>query len=144
MNIDHDAWVVVADSEKALFLRNEGNRNHLQLELVNGVEQDNPPNREQGVSRPGRLYDGTTSHRSAVTNTDWHRLNKEKFAKQISDKLHELARAKKFEKLVLVSAPLILGEMRKQLHHEVTEKVIGEVEKNLTNLPIHEIEKHLE
>lgn len=143
IKIDHDAWVVVADSEKALFLRNEGDDEYLNLEVFREMEQDNPPNREQAANRRGRFNDGPNVHRSAVADTDWHRMNKEQFAKDISEKLYELAHKGRFEKLVIVAAPLVLGEMRKEMHQEVSDKVVGEVDKNLTNMPIDEIEKAL-
>lgn len=145
MKIDHDAWVVVADSEKALFLRNEGDEEHLHLEVFREMGQDNPPNREQAANRRGRFNDGGAggAHRSAVADTDWHRMNKEQFAKDIAEKLYELAHKGKFERLVVVAAPLVLGEMRKEMHQVVSDKIIGEIDKNLTNLPIDQIEAHL-
>ena len=145
-SIPHDAWVVVADSEKALFLRNEGDEEHLHLQVVSEMEQDNPPNREQAANRRGRMSDGGAggAHRSAVADTDWHRMNKEMFAKDISDKLYELAHKGRYDKLFIAAAPLVLGEMRKELHKEVQDKLAGEIDKNLTNLPIHEIEEHLQ
>lgn len=46
----------------------------------------------------------------------------------------------RFSELVLVAAPPVLGEMRKELHKEVSDRIIGEVDKDLTNHPVHEIE----
>ncbi|MEL6751591.1 MAG: host attachment family protein [Pseudomonadota bacterium] len=146
ITLDHDTWVIVADSEKALFLRNEGDDEHPNLEVIREMEQDNPPNREQAANRRGRVGNGGASmgHRSAVEDTDWHQMNKEQFAKDISEKLYELAHRGKFDKIIIAAAPLVLGEMRKEMHVAVTDKVVGELDKNLTNLPIHEIEEHLQ
>ena len=143
--IKHDTWIIVADSEKALFLRNEGDEDYPNFEVVREMEQDNPPNREQAANRRGRVSNGGANqgHRSAVDDTDWHRMNKEQFAKDISQKLYELAHKGRFERLVIAAAPLVLGEMRKEMHMEVSDKIVGEVDKNLTNLPLHEIEEHL-
>ena len=143
--IEHETWVVVADSEKALFLRNEGDDEYLHLEVVREMEQDNPPNREQAANRRGRFNDAGAggAHRSAVDDTDWHRMAKEQFAKDISEKLYSLAHKGTFDKLVIVAAPLVLGEMRKEMHMEVTDKIVGELDKNLTGMPIDEIEQHL-
>ena len=145
IKLDHDTWVVIADSEKALFLRNEGDDEYPNLEVIREMEQDNPPNREQAANRRGRFNDAGAggAHRSAVADTDWHRMNKEMFAKDISEKLYELAHKGRYDKLVIAAAPLVLGEMRKEMHKEVTDKLVGEIDKNLTNLPVHEIEEHL-
>ena len=36
---------------------------------------------------------------------------------------------------------MVLGEIRKKLHKEVTDRLLGEVPKTLTNHPVPEIEK---
>lgn len=141
--LQHDMWVLVADGEKALFLRNEGDAVYPNLEVVREIHDDNPPTREQGTDRPGRLYDTGDKHTSAVQETDWHRIEKRRFADEIASRLYKLAHAGKFDKLVLVAPPLVLGEMRKSLHKEVEEKVVGEVAKTLTNHTVPEMEKVL-
>ncbi len=138
--LKHDGWMVVADGRKALFLRNEGDEKIPNLEVFREEEQDNPPTREQGTSRPGRFSDGPSVHRSAVADTDWHQLAEDRFAKELAAILHRQAQRGRFSELVLVAAPAVLGEMRKELHKEVSERIIGEVDKDLTNHPVHEIE----
>ena len=85
--LKHGIWVVVADGEKALFLRNEGDATYPNLEVVREVREENPPTREQGTDRPGRFNDGPSAHKSAVADTDWHRVEKERFADEIADRL---------------------------------------------------------
>lgn len=144
IKLDHDVWVVVADGEKGLFLRNEGDQQYPHLIVVREVKEENPPTREQGTDQPGRNNDGPSAHRSAIEETDWHRIAKERFANEIADRLYKLAHRSAFQKIVLVAPPLVLGELRKQLHKEVADKVIGEVSKTLTNHPIDEIERILQ
>jgi protein required for attachment to host cells len=141
--LKHDVWVLVADGEKALFLRNEGDEKYPNLEVFRERKESNPPTREQGVDKPGRLNDGPSVHRSAVEETDWHRIEKERFAKEIADQLYKMAHKGDFERLVIVAPPLVMGEMRKELHKEVKDRVIGEVAKTLTNHTIEDIEKIL-
>lgn len=137
-------WVLVADGEKALFLKNEGDATYPDLSVVRKVEEENPPTREQGTDRPGRYSDGPTAHRSAVDDTDWHRLAKGRFAEEIAERLYKLAHGGKFDEIVLVAPPLVLGEIRKKLHKEVADKVSAEVPKTLTNLPVPDIEAILQ
>lgn len=141
--LDHDVWVLVADGEKGLILRNEGDRDHPNLEVVREMHEENPPTREQGTDRPGRFNDGPSVHRSAVDDTDWHRIAKERFAEEIAARLYRMAHRGDFKKIVLVAPPLVLGELRKQLHKEVEQRVTAEVPKTLTNHPVYEIEKIL-
>ncbi|MCV0394214.1 MAG: host attachment family protein [Rhizobiaceae bacterium] len=143
VKLDHDIYVVVADGEKALILRNEGDFRYPNLEVVRELEQENPPTHDQGTDRPGRFNDGPNVHRSGVADTDWHRIGKERFADEIAERLYRMAHRGDFEKLVLVAPPLVLGEMRKKLHKEVLDRIASEVPKTLTNHPLDRIEKVL-
>lgn len=139
--IDNGTWVLIADGEKALFLENKTDGQDPFFEVFREEEQDNPPNREQVANRPGRFNDGPSVHRSAVADTDWHELAKDRFAHDLADILYKQAHKGRFSKLVIVAPPNTLGELRQELHQEVTQKVIVEVPKTLTNHPIDEIEK---
>ncbi|MBO6900398.1 MAG: host attachment protein [Rhizobiaceae bacterium] len=141
--LDHDIWVLIADGEKALYLRNEGDAEYPNLQVVREVRESNPPTREQGTDRPGRLNDAAGDHRSAVADTDWHRIAKERFADEIADRLYDLAHRGDFDKIVLVAPPLVLGEMRRKLHKEVSERIVAEIPKTLTGHPIVKMEKIL-
>jgi protein required for attachment to host cells len=138
-------WVLVADGEKALFLRNEGDGQYPNLEVVREVREENPPTREQGTDRPGRLNDGGAggAHRSAVADTDWHRIAKERFADEIAERLYKMAHRGDFEAIILTAPPTVLGEIRKKLHKEVAGRVVAEIPKTLTGHPVYDIEKIL-
>ncbi|AZN71613.1 host attachment protein [Georhizobium profundi] len=143
INLKHDGWVVVADGEKALFLRNEGDAEHPNLQVFREMEQDNPPTREQGTDRPGRVHESAGPGRSSVETTDWQQLGKERFAKEIAERLYKYAHADRFDKLILVAPPKVLGEMREAMHQEVLDRIISEIPKTLTNHSIDKIENLL-
>lgn len=142
--LSHDAWVLIADGEKALFLKNITDGENPNLEVVRKEEQDNPKDIDQSANRPGRMPDNGQGQRSAMDDTDWHELAKERFADDLADLLYKQAHKHKFEQIVLVASPDTLGELRKKLHKEVEDKVIAEIPKNLTNHPIDEIEKQFQ
>jgi protein required for attachment to host cells len=144
VKLDHDIWVLVADGEKALFLRNVGDNEHPHLEVFREIHDDNPPTHDQGTDRPGRFNDGPNVHRSAVQETDWHRIEKERFAKEIAGRLYKLAHRDAFKKIVIVAPPMVLGEMRQELHKEVQARVTAEVAKTLTNHTVDDMEKILQ
>lgn len=139
--LKNGTWVVVADGEKALFLRNVTDGENPHFEVIRKEEQDNPKNIDQAANRPGRVAQSANHGKSAYDDTDWHELAKERFAADLADILYERAHKGKFDSIVLVAAPNVLGELRGQLHQEVTDKVMGEISKTLTNHPINEIEK---
>ena len=143
LKLPHDAWILIADGKKALFLRNKGDEAYPNLEVIGKEENENPATRDQGTDRPGRFSDGPSGHKSAASETDWHRLEEERFARALAAKLYEAAHAGRFEKIVIAAPARTLGELRKELHKEVSARVLGEIDKDLTNHPVGDIEKAL-
>ena len=136
-----NTWIVVADGEKVLYLRNETDGENPNFEVVRKEEQDNPKDIDQSANRPGRVGQSANPGKSAYDDTDWHELAKERFAAELAEDLYQKAHAGAFDRLVLVASPQVLGQLRAELHKEVTDRIVGEVDKTLTNHPVHEIEK---
>lgn len=139
--IAEGTYVLVADGGKALLLENVGDAAYPHLQVARKDERENPPTREQAANRPGRMYDQAGPQRSAFEDTDWHHLAKERFADDLADMLYKRVHAGRIERLILVAAPMILGELRSKLHKEVSDIVVAEVDKTLTNHPLDEIER---
>ena len=137
--LDTGTWILVADGEKALILENHGDAEAPNLHVRRKEEQDNPPTREQAANRRGRMSD-SQGNKSAFDDTDWHELQKDRFAHDIADLLYQRAHEGLFDHLVIVAAPHVLGELRKAIHKEVADRVIAEIPKTLTGQPVHEIE----
>lgn len=144
MRVPHDSFVMVADGEKMLFFRNEGDAEFPKLVVERKRELDNPPNREQKSDEAGRSFSSASPGRSAMSDTDFHELEKERFAVDATDMLKRWALRNDFESLIIVAPPTTLGEMRKHYHKEVEKRLAGEVPKDLTNLPVQEIERILQ
>jgi protein required for attachment to host cells len=139
--ISHNALVLIGDGQKALFLRNKGTAHQVKLEVEQVLEQDNPATREQGTDRPGRSFSSVGTARSAVEQADWHHIAKERFAGEIAEALYRHAHDNRFEKLVVIAPAKILGNLRQAFHVEVTDRLVGEIPKELTSHPISQIEK---
>lgn len=135
-----DTWVVIADGEKVLYLVNKGDDMDMNLVVRDKEEQDNPQAQDWAANRPGRFNDGPSVHRSSVDDTDWHQLEKERFAKDVAEQLYKDAHQGKFERLIIIASRPALSELRKELHQEVQEKILLDIPKVLTNHPIDEIE----
>ena len=140
-HVPHNALILVGDGQKALFLRNKGSAQNVRLVVEQILERDNPPTREQGTDRPGRANAGLGTARSAMDEVDWHHLAKERFAGELAEALYRHALDNRFEKLVIIAPPKILGNLRKAFHAEVTERLAGEIPKELTSHPLAAIER---
>lgn len=141
MKIAHNTFVVVADGQKMLLLRNEGDEEHPKLEVVRLRELDNPPTREQGSDAPGRSFSTAGTARSGYQETDFHQMEEDRFAIETAELLNKQALANRFDRLIVVAPPRTLGELRKHYHKEVEARLVGEIAKDLTGHPIDRIEE---
>ena len=143
VELKQGTWVLVADSEKALFLENVTDAEDPFLVVTGKEKQQNPSDEAQSANRPGRMQDGGVQQRSALDDTDWHELAKHRFAHDLAEMLYEKVHNGDFDRIVLACSPQVLGDLRKELHKEVDCCVVGEVPKTLTNHPLDKIEKIL-
>lgn len=142
MHVPHNSVIVVADGEKMLFFRNEGDGDYLNLTVERKREQDNPPDRAQKTDAPGRTFDDSGgAGRSSYEETDYHQLEEDRFAAETADILKKRALRNEFDSLVVVAPPRTLGELRKHYHKEVEKRLQGEIAKDLTGHTVPEIEK---
>jgi protein required for attachment to host cells len=132
-----------AMAKKALFLINEGNERYLNLRRLSVLENPDPPSREQGSDAPGRVFSSVGEINSAVEETDWHELQKERFAASIAGRINKAALSAEFNQIVVVAPPKILGELRHAFSKETEGKIVAELGKDLTNHTIEEIERSL-
>ena len=139
--LEHGIWILVADGEKALFLRIEGDAQYPNFQVFREMKDENPATREQGTDQPGRHFDSASPHKSGYEETDWHRIGKERFAEDVAERLYKLAHKGSFDKLIIVAPPTVLGTLRKSLHKEVSDRVVDEIPKTLTNHTTWDIEK---
>jgi protein required for attachment to host cells len=144
LKIPHNAFVFVGDGRKALFLRNEGDEKFPNLKTERVFEDVNPLTHEQGSERPGRISKTFDSgQRSAVEPVDWHQIEEHRFAKKVAAAMEEVVRTRKVPALVVVAPPKTLADLRNAFHADIRERIIAEINKDLTKHPVGDIEKHL-
>lgn len=143
LRIPHNAWVIVCDARKAMFLRNDGTPAQPKFEVGKVIEASaNPPNARQGTDRPGRIQNAV-GPTSATEETDRHELAETKFARDTATALKRSDQSGHPRNIVLVAPPHILAVLRQHLDAETRARILAEVDKDLTKHPIHEIERLL-
>ena len=75
---------------------------------------------------------------------DFHQQEEGRFAAEAAELLEKRALANDFESLIVVAPPNTLGELRKHYHKEVSDRLKGELAKDLTGHPVPDIEKALQ
>jgi len=143
--LPHDAFVFVGDGRKALFLRNEGDEKYANLVTERVLKGEvNPPSHEQGSDRPGRVYmSAGVASRSSVESPDWHEIEEHRFAERAAEALEAIVRERGAPALVIAAPARTLADLRRCLHNDVKAKVIAEIDKDFTKIPVWEIEKHI-
>lgn len=136
-------WVAVADGCKALILVNEGTDADPLLRVVSKSELDNPPSRALGTDRAGRMPGPMARQRSAVETTDWHAFEEARFVREFAKRLDHAGQREKFDRLILVAPPRVLGELRAALPAHVRARLVTEVASDLTKHPVSEIEMRI-
>jgi protein required for attachment to host cells len=144
ISLPHKAWVLVGDGRKALVLRNEGDAAFPNLR-ASDVFKDaaNPATSQIGKDRPGRTTDHLTGRHSSVEQTDWHDIAEHRFAQHVATMLDARNTAGDISALLVVAPPKTLAELRHSFSDSLKGKIIGEIDKDLTKHPIHEIERLL-
>jgi protein required for attachment to host cells len=142
-SLPHNAWVLVGDGRKALVLRNEGDATFPNLKREDVFnDAANPATAATGTDRPGRS-EHFSGRRSSVEQTDWHDIAEHRFAQHVAHMLDARNTAGDISALLVVAPPRTLADLRQSFSQSLRAKIIGEVNKDLTKHPVHEIERLL-
>jgi protein required for attachment to host cells len=143
LKIRQGEWVVVCDGAKALVLENVGDEVHPNLKTRQVYEQKAPKTHEQGTDAPGRALQSVGAKRSAMEQTDWHEQDEQHFLTDLVRKLDAAVTAGDAKAIVIVAPPRALGVIRQTYSPRLKEALRAEIDKDLVQMPVHEIEKHL-
>lgn len=144
IDLPHNAWILVGDGRKALFLRNQGDAIFPDLTTVAVFDQGRvPPTSALGADRPGRTLPHRDGRRSGMDETDWHDLEEHRFATDVAHALDARFAAHEVEALVVVAPARTLADLRQSFSPALRAKILAEVDKDLTKHPVHEIERLL-
>jgi protein required for attachment to host cells len=139
-------WVLIADGARARILAQEkpfeALRPALEEEEITGSTAQS---KEIGSDRPGRSFDssGLGGRHAMAPPTDPQRYAKFAFARELVERLEEALHGGRFQHLVLVAAPKTLGDLRELLPAPVKAKVVAELDKDLTHVPVRDLPRHL-
>jgi protein required for attachment to host cells len=137
-------WVLVADAARARLFQVEQPQQTLSAALGRELIGSNLPSREIGSDRPGRTFDsGGEGRHAKEPPTDPARHAQAEFAREVVQLLDEKRESRSFERLIVVAPPQFLGDLRATMSQQLREAVSAEVAKDLSKLPLHELQDHL-
>ena len=134
-----EARLLVCDGRKALVLRNTGPAGKPVLAVEREFHADiSAHTADLGSDKPGRLTQAL-GPRSAIEGTDWHAAEEEAFVRHAVAEFAALCEGAGVSEIVLVAPPRALATIRKVAAKRLLDKVIGEIDKDLTKHPVDEI-----
>ena len=138
-------WVLVADGQRARIVENGGPGKGLRPVTPEPLVHPDPPSRDLGTDRPGRVGESVGGARHAIEpRTDPHRDEKRRFAHELADRLDRAAGEGAFARLILVAPPQMLGDLRDVLTARTRALVAAEIDKDLTKSTDRELKAHLD
>jgi protein required for attachment to host cells len=139
-------WILIADAGRARVLENlgpgKGTRPVSGLESVSTL----PDSTHDIVSdRQGRSFESSGATRHPLEpRTDPREQVKRNYLEMLAGQLEERLQAGAFDRLVVVAPPQALGMLRGAFSDHVKAVVTGELAKDLTKIPDHDLASHLE
>ena len=97
----------------------------------------------RNVAEPPALSLVQIDLRELMNMNDDYQIDEATFAKQLAQQLNEGALKQRYAHVVLVADPRTLGEIRPQLHKETQARLVRELDRDLTNVPLPDIERAL-
>lgn len=137
-------WVVVAESSRAkIFELNKKNTPMKELQdLVHPASQLHEQKTTSDLPGNSRVSYGHGSHKMSTQNSV-KQHESAVFAKTISQYIEKARNKGQFQKLILMSPPAFLGQLRKQLSGETFKRIVSEIDKNLVKHKTRDIQAHL-
>lgn len=136
-------WVLVADYGFARIYQKIGDR----MEIIGEIESNEVAvETEINNNTMGRMISSAGStvrhklepHMKEIKQSELH------FAKDISRFLTESENSYLFDRLIIAAAPKMLGDLRNNIGRTLKNRIIAEVDKDLTKLKNKELRKALE
>ncbi len=143
-DLRNETWVLVADGEKALFLVNDGDAEYPVLNVRREEHQDNPPDIEQSANRPGRQSESSRAATLCLRGYRLARTCQGPLRRRAGrDPLRAGAQGQVRPDRARGRARTSWESCARSSTRRSADKVVGEVDKTLTNHPIDEIERIL-
>ena len=138
-------WVLIADGAQARVLENTGPGKG--LKQVEGLDWGIEPLQAQDLvsDRPGSKGGGGSHGRGSMEpKTDPVAYRETEFVKAVAATLDRQQQNGAYDRLVIAAAPIALGDLRKAMSAGVKKTVVAELDKDLTNLPTAQLDKHFD
>ena len=135
-------WILIADGARARILESHGKASELIAHSELLFKGDHSATHDIMSDRQGRTFSSHgTGHSAIESHSDPHRELKSKFAHQLAEALEQGLGS--YDRLIIVAAPVTLGDLRSLISAHVRATVVGELAQALTKIPNDKVASHL-
>mgnify|MGYP001810037720 CR=1 FL=1 len=136
-------WAVIADGGRMRILERAPGVPWREVE-AEAMEHHGRPSRDMGSDRPGRVRESVGGGRHAVEpRQDLHDAAESAFARAVAARLEHAAGEGRYERVLVIAAPAVLGRLRHAIGPATTRHLAGSLDLDLTHLPAREIAARL-
>jgi protein required for attachment to host cells len=133
-------WIIAADASRARILQVADPEQLVEIEDF--LNPDGRLSERELVTDAEPRLHGSTGQHSAREATSAVEHSVELFAKRIGNYLDKARNDHRYDRLLLVAPPRLLGQIRKELGKEVEKLVVDEIDKDLSWFNAREIERY--
>lgn len=132
-------WILIVNGTQARVLEHAGPGKG--LTSVEGLNWSIPALQAQDIDADG--YGRGPTGGAMTSGNDPAKQREAEFVRSVAAVMHEKALADAYDRLVIAAAPIALGNLRKALSEHVRKRVVAELDKDLTNVPTPQLDRHL-
>lgn len=133
-------WVIIGNARKIRVLAHQGPGNGL---IAVADQQWHAPKITESKDRAGVVHSSAGPGIAAVQQTNSKLVHDTRFAKEAVSHLSAAYLSRKFDRLIVVAGPHMLGLIRENLDAPLRAVLIGEIPKDLSAQSLTDIETHL-
>src|SRR3546814_17064529 len=113
MTLPNNALILVADGRKALFLRNQGDEQRIDLRTASHREREDRKDSDIKTDAAGQspAPGGSGLPGGTMDEPDFHQQEEDRFARDLAEKINAMALSGQFDALVVVGATPPAGDL---------------------------------
>jgi len=134
--------IVISDDRQARLLENRGvGKGINEVKEISASDFDDVETRYS--DRPGRGHASAGTARAAMErSTSEQRQERQAFARHVLDNIETLMQKGEYDRLAMVAAPQMLGELRNIIGADLRKKLVFDIDKDLVNIPTAKLADH--
>lgn len=141
MLIEHEDLVLLINGSRVILLSNKGDSTNLNLEIIHSMSCKSKRTSDIQRDKSGHSINSSINGHSSFEQEDYHLMAEQNFLKMANLAINAYAKNKNHEHILIAAEPTALGFLRKIMDPLVASKIVKEIPKDYTKMPVLELER---